>query len=96
MPKPYRLEVSPAAQRDLERLPPDVHKKIVLDHLPAIVKAPFFISRPLIGGLRGERSYHFGRKPEYRIIFYVEEDLVTVTVIGTREGIYKRARRRGR
>ena len=96
MPETYRLEVSPAAQRDLKRLPRDVREKIVLDHLPAIAEDPFLASRPLIGGLRGERSYHFGRKPEYRIIFYVQDDLVTVTIMGTREGIYKRARRRAR
>ena len=96
MPEAHRLEVSPAAQRDLKRLPAAVRKTIVLDHLPAIAKDPFLKSTPLIGGRKSERSYHFGRKPEYRIIFYVEEDLVTVTIIGTREGIYKRARRRGR
>jgi mRNA-degrading endonuclease RelE of RelBE toxin-antitoxin system len=48
----------------------------------------------LIGALKGERSYHFGRKPEYRIIYYIDNDLITVTIIGTREGIYKRAKRR--
>jgi len=26
---------------------------------------------------------------EYRIIFYIENYLITVTIIGTREGIYK-------
>ncbi len=94
MPDPYCLELSPAALRDLKRLPLDVKEKIVLDHLPAIARDPFLTSKPLIGGLRGERSYNFGRKPEYRIIFYVEGDLVTVTIIGTRENIYKRAKRR--
>jgi len=39
----------------------------------------------LLGTLKGERSYHFGRKPEYRIIFYPENNLITVTIIGTRE-----------
>ncbi|MEJ5378447.1 MAG: type II toxin-antitoxin system RelE/ParE family toxin [bacterium] len=94
MPDPYRLELSPAALRDLKRLPRDVQKRIVLDHLPAIARDPILASTPLIGGLRGERSYHFGRKPEYRIIFYVEGNLVTVTIIGSRENIYKRAKRR--
>jgi mRNA-degrading endonuclease RelE of RelBE toxin-antitoxin system len=96
MHEPYRLEVSPAAQRDLKRLPPNVRSEVIVDHLPTIARNPFRVSTPLIGGLRGERSYHFGRKPEYRIIFFVEDDLVTVTILGTREGIYRRARRRGR
>jgi len=47
-----------------------------------------------VGTFKGEHSYHFGRKPEYRIIFYVEDRSITVTIIGTREGIYKRAKRR--
>jgi mRNA-degrading endonuclease RelE of RelBE toxin-antitoxin system len=44
--------------------------------------------------LKGERAYSFGNRPEYRIIFYVEAHSITVTIMGTREGIYKRAKRR--
>jgi len=94
MRKTYQLELSPAAKRDLKRLPNNIQKEIVFKHLPEIVKDPFSTSGPLLGTLKGERSYHFGRKPEYRIIFYLENDLITVTIIGTREGIYKRAKRR--
>jgi len=94
MPKPYKLELSPAAKRDLKRLPLPVQKDIVFKHLPEIAGDPLLKTKPLVGTLKGERSYHFGRKPEYRIIFYLEEDTVTVTIIGTREGIYKRAKRR--
>ena len=94
MPKHYNLELSPAAGRDLKRLPLSVQRDIVFEHLPTIEEDPFSKTKPLFGTLKGERSYHFGKKPDYRIIFYVEEDIVTVTVIGTREGIYKRAKRR--
>ncbi len=96
MHKTYQLEISPAAKRDLKKLPNQVQKKIVFEHLPNIQDEPYFSSEPLIGTLKGERSYHFGRKPEYRIIYYLEDDLITVTIIGTREGIYKRAKRRKR
>jgi mRNA-degrading endonuclease RelE of RelBE toxin-antitoxin system len=94
MPEPYVLELSPAAKKDLKRLPLSIQKDIVFKHLPEIARNPFSKSKPLVGALKGERSYHFGRKPEYRIIFYIEDDLITVTIIGTREGIYKRAKRR--
>jgi mRNA-degrading endonuclease RelE of RelBE toxin-antitoxin system len=94
MRKTYQLELSPGAKRDLKRLPHHIQKEIVLRHLPEIVKDPLSTSEPLLGTLKGERSYHFGRKPEYRIIFYPENNLITVTIIGTREGIYKRAKRR--
>jgi len=55
---------------------------------------PFGVGKPLFGALKGELSYHFGRKPEYRIIYFIENDLIVVTIIGSRENIYKRARRR--
>jgi hypothetical protein len=33
------------------------------------------------------------QKTEYRIIYFVEGALITVTIIGSREGIYKKARK---
>lgn len=71
MPEEYSLEISPAAKRDLKRLPVSIQKEIVFSHLPAIKNAPFSTSSPLVGALKRERSYHFGRKPEYRIVFYI-------------------------
>ena len=91
---PYRLELSPAAHHDLKRLPNETQREIVMTHLPLIQADPYASSLPLTGALRGERSYHFGRKPEYRIIFYLDGQYVIVTIIGTREGVYKRAQRR--
>ncbi len=90
----YDLELSPAAHRDLKSLPLGIQKEIVLSHLPAIQKNPYIAGKPLAGALHKERSYHFGRKPEYRIIYFIEGEIITVTVIGTREGIYKKARKR--
>ncbi len=90
----YRLELSPAAHRDSKRLPKETQREIVMTHLPIIQAEPYASSLPLTGTLRGERSYHFGRKPEYRIIFYLDGQLIVVTIIGTREGVYKRAKRR--
>ncbi len=62
MPKKYTLELSPAAKRDLKRLPLSVQKDIVFTHLPAIEADPLSTSTPLVGALKKERSYHFGRK----------------------------------
>ena len=83
-PESYQLEISPAARRDLKKLPATIQDEIVFRNLPAIAQEPFKNSHPLLGSLKGERSYHFGRKPEYRIIY-------SVTIIGTRENIYNRA-----
>lgn len=90
----YTLELAPAARRDLKKLPLSIQKDIIFKHLPEIESDPYKKGSPLAGTLRGERSYHFGRKPEYRIIYFVENRRIIVTIIGTRENIYKRAKRR--
>ncbi len=90
----YKVELSSAAERDLKSLPQNVRKEIVMTHLSKIQKNPFGEGRPLAGASNKERSYHFGRRPEYRIIYFLEGHTITVTVIGTREVIYKKAKRR--
>jgi len=90
----YDLELSPAAKRDLKTLPLEVQKDIVFRHLPAIRENPYKAGKPLSGALHNERSYHFGRKPEYRVIYFVDGNVVTITLIGSRESIYKKAKRR--
>ena len=49
MHKAYQLEISPAAKRDLKKLPNQVQKKIVFEYLPNIQREPYFSSEPLIG-----------------------------------------------
>jgi mRNA-degrading endonuclease RelE of RelBE toxin-antitoxin system len=90
----YQLELSPAAQRDLKSLPQTIQREIVFNHLPVIREQPYHAGKPLAGALHKERSYHFGRRPEHRIIYFIEGPMITVTVIGSREGIYKKAKRR--
>ncbi len=64
MRKQYSLELSSAAKRDMRRLPRSVQEEIAFTHLTKIADDPFENSDPLIGTLKGERSYHFGRNPE--------------------------------
>jgi len=90
----YELELSPAAKRDLKSLPLKIQRDIVMNHFSIFRGRPYQVGKPLVGALYKERSYHFGRNPEYRIIYFIEEKLITVTLIGTREGIYKKAKRR--
>jgi mRNA-degrading endonuclease RelE of RelBE toxin-antitoxin system len=90
----YDLELSPAAYRDLKSLPQKIQREIVMTHLSIIRENPYQTGKPLVGALHKERSYHFGRKPEYRIIYFIEQEMITVTVIGTREGIYKKVKKR--
>lgn len=88
----FKLELSPAANRDLKNLPKSVQKEIIFTHLPRIQDNPYGEGTPLHGAFKKERCYHFGRKPEYRIVYFIEGELITVTIIGTRESIYKRAK----
>jgi mRNA-degrading endonuclease RelE of RelBE toxin-antitoxin system len=90
----FELELSPAALRDLKSLSLKIQREILSSHLPLIRETPYLVGKPLAGVLHKERSYHFGRKPEYRIIYFIEGNIITVTLIGTREGIYKKAKRR--
>jgi len=90
----FQLELSPAALRDLKSLPVKIQREIALYHLPKIREMPYQVGRPLSGALHKERSYHFGSRPEYRIIYFIENNLITVTLIGTRESIYKKAKKR--
>ena len=45
---------------------------IVFEHLPKIEHDPLGVGKPLFGVLKGELSYHFGRNPEYRIIYFID------------------------
>jgi mRNA-degrading endonuclease RelE of RelBE toxin-antitoxin system len=90
----YHLELAPAAKRDFKSLFPAIQEEIVLFHLPSIENNPYQEGRPLSGVLHGERSYNFGHHPEYRIIYFIDKNTIIITLIGSRESIYKKAKRR--
>ena len=90
----FVLELFPAARRDFKKLPRHVQEKLLFVHLPTIQSDPYKWGRPLAGAFKGERSYHFGGRPEYRVIYFIDGKTIIVTVIGTREQIYKKARGR--
>jgi mRNA-degrading endonuclease RelE of RelBE toxin-antitoxin system len=94
----HELFLSPSAKRDLKKLPLKIQNEIVEVHLPIIVEKPIERGKPLAGALKNDRSYHFGRSPEYRIVYFLEGRFITVTLIGSREGFYRRAikRKKGR
>jgi mRNA-degrading endonuclease RelE of RelBE toxin-antitoxin system len=69
----FALELSPAASRDLKSLLSRVQREIALTHLAIIKGKPFEVGKPLSGALNRERSYHFGRRPEYRIVYIIEK-----------------------
>jgi mRNA-degrading endonuclease RelE of RelBE toxin-antitoxin system len=52
MHRTYRPEVSPAAERDLRKVPRPVQEQIVFEHLPRIQDDPYLYGKPLIGKLK--------------------------------------------
>jgi len=92
----YQVVIAPAAERDLRRLPRKARREFFDIHLLRISDAPREVGTPLHGEFIGYWAYHFGRHPEYRIIYDIEEEIATVTVflVGSRENVYARLRRR--
>jgi len=91
----YEIKFSRRAARAMRKLPNKVQAEVLTTHLPKIASAPRDVGFSLRGKLKGEWSYHFGHHPEYRILYLIDDDeqLITVTTIGSREEIYKRAKR---
>jgi mRNA interferase RelE/StbE len=82
----YRVEFTPAALKDLQKLPRSVQKTI-------IKKIEFFLSsgRPLAfahGLLNSELGQYRFRISDYRVIFDLEEETLVVLKIGHRKNIY--------
>ncbi len=89
----YEVRFERAADRDLDRLPADVQRRLVArievlanDPRPARAEA-------LTGRLRGLTKLRVGN---YRISYEVDDDrrLVTIIEIGHRRDIYRRLSRR--
>ena len=83
----YRVEFTPAALNDLQKLPRSVQKTI-------IKKIEFFLSsgRPLAfahGLINSELGQYRFRISDYRVIFDLEEETLVVLKIGHRKNIYK-------
>ena len=90
----YRVEFDTAAERDLKELPREVRREIYDIHLPKIQADPNATGEQLHGDLAGFRSYHFGHRPEYRMLYKITDDLVVIWIVDTRESVYKKAKRR--
>jgi addiction module RelE/StbE family toxin len=92
----YKIKFHKAVIRDVKRFSFNLQQEIRTNHLPKILQNPF--SFPVLKGkLKKYRKYSFiYRKTDYRIIYKVETEILTVFVImiGSREEFYKRLVRR--
>ena len=81
----YRVSVARAASRELEGLPPTIRAKVA-SVLRALALAPF--GQPNTKKLRGDKGFRI-RVGDYRILFDVLGDEVTVYAVGNRKDVYR-------
>ncbi|MCK6681976.1 MAG: type II toxin-antitoxin system RelE/ParE family toxin [Thermoanaerobaculia bacterium] len=88
----YRVELKPAAERDLAAFPREVQEKVV-DRLAALAEEP---RPPGAVKLQGIENTYRIRVGDYRILYSVHDDvlLVLVLTIGNRRDVYKRFSKR--
>lgn len=90
----YRLRLTSASQKDIDKLPIKVRLEILQRHFPKLKLNPRTYSKSLHGVLKGSYTYHFGHHPEFRILFTLIADEVIILMIAKRENFYKEAYRR--
>ena len=94
----YRIEAVSAVKKDLRKLPPLVVESLETEHFPALKRTPR-AGEPLYQDLKGLWSYHFIKlRTQYRIVYEIDDDakVIYILLIGPRENLYDRVRRRRR
>ena len=94
MEKIYEVRISRLVElSDLPNLDAPIRSRIISDMAKKLRKNPVAYTKPLSGTLRNMRSLRVG---SYRVVFSVEEEIITVHVIaiGHRADIYDLVNRR--
>lgn len=74
----YKVELSPAARRDLNRLPPRVSSAVAEFLAGPLAANPYRVGRPLRGRFHGEWS---ARRGSYRVRHRIDDEQVLVLVV---------------
>ncbi len=84
----YAVAWTPASRRSLARLPEKVATAAVEFIYGSLAQAPGRVGKPLQFGLAG---LHSARRGDYRLIYRIDDDLRTVTVIAIehRSDVYR-------
>lgn len=87
----WKIEIAPAAERELDRLDPQIARRILkfLQNKVAFLEDPRSIGKPLKGPIFGEFwRYRVG---DHRIIARIEDNVLLILVlrVGHRKNIYK-------
>ena len=92
----YALIIPRSVERDIKRLPGQLNRLLVSEHLTSIQSNPHQ-GGFLHGKSRGLRKYALSYKgTEYRVIYKISEATksVILIMIGSRESFYKKLKRR--
>jgi mRNA interferase RelE/StbE len=88
----WKIEIDPAAERELDKLDPQIAKRIIkfLRDRIAPLEDPRSLGDPLKGPKFGE--YWRYRIADYRIIVRIEDDIMLILVlrIGHRRNVYNK------
>jgi addiction module RelE/StbE family toxin len=94
----YRIEAVTAVKKDLRKLSPAVVELLEAEYFPALKHNPR-VGEPLRQEFKGLWSYHFAYQgAQYRVIYEIDEarKVLYILLIGARENVYDRLRRRVR
>jgi len=84
----YKLNIKNQADRYIIRLSKKNNKdfEMLLENIKKIPQDPYN-SKPLHNNFKGLRRV---RKGDYRIIFRINESMITILIIGKRNNVYKK------
>lgn len=81
-----RVELSCAAQRDLDTIPPKYAVAILQYAFGLLADNPARAGKPLTGDLEG---LHGARRGDYRIVYEINDDVVLIHRIRHRAHVYR-------
>ena len=74
----FEIRPTPSARRDLNRLPEAVATAVLEFIYGALAESPHRVGKQLLGELSG---LHSARRGQYRVIYRIDDEVVTVTVV---------------
>lgn len=83
----YRIEVLPAAVREIRKLPPDAKRRV-----QAVIELLSDNPRPPAATKLTARPEWRVRTGDYRVLYRIEDDILTIVVVraGHRRDVYER------
>lgn len=83
----YRIEVLPAAVREIRKLPPDAKRRV-----QAVIELLSENPRPPAATKLTARPEWRVRTGDYRVLYRIEDDILTIVVVraGHRRDVYER------